>query len=109
MAPVPAPAVYGAVFGVFPAVVSGAPSRWATHQTRDFVYADVAEAFLRPAEPKHVNEIYNLGAGKPQPINRLVPGATWCTCPNAPGSRTVPGPRVQDQDPHGLGTQGILR
>ena len=83
--------VYGAVFGVFlkqklagkPFTVVGDGT-----QTRDFVYvSDVAEAFLRLAKSKHVNEIYNLGAGKPQPINRLVEllGGDVVHVPKRPG------------------------
>ena len=42
-------------------------------QTRDFLYVtDVADAFLRAAETDMVGEIWNLGAGAPQPVNRLV-------------------------------------
>ena len=67
---------YGAVFGVFlaqklankPFTVVGDGT-----QSRDFVFVtDVAQAFLRAAESDRENEIYNLGAGSPQSINRLV-------------------------------------
>lgn len=67
---------YGAVFGVFlkqklagkPFTVVGDGT-----QTRDFVYAtDVADAFLRAAETDKVGEVWNLGAGAPQSVNRLV-------------------------------------
>ncbi len=67
---------YGAVFGVFlrqkiaekPFTVVGDGT-----QSRDFLYVtDVAEAFLAAAETEHVGEYYNLGAGKPQSVNRLV-------------------------------------
>lgn len=68
--------VYGAVFGVFlrqklagkPFTVVGDGT-----QRRDFIYAsDVAKAFLAAAET-HVNgEIFNVGAGRPQSVNRLV-------------------------------------
>jgi UDP-glucose 4-epimerase len=67
---------YGAVFGVFlrqklagkPFTVVGDGK-----QRRDFLYAsDVAEAFLLAAETPRVGEIYNLGAGNPQSVNRLV-------------------------------------
>src|SRR5215469_10449958 len=67
---------YGAVFGVFlrqklagkPFTVVGDGS-----QTRDFLFAsDVAEAFLLAAEADTVGEFYNLGAGNPQSVNRLV-------------------------------------
>ena len=68
--------VYGAVFGVFlaqklagkPYTVVGDGS-----QSRDFIFAtDVASAFLAAAYSDRFSEIYNLGAGNPQSINRLV-------------------------------------
>jgi UDP-glucose 4-epimerase len=67
---------YGAVFGVFlaqklakkPFTVVGDGT-----QTRDFVFVtDVARAFLAAAESNKRQEIYNLGAGNPQSVNRLV-------------------------------------
>lgn len=67
---------YGAVFGVFlKQKLEGKPFTVVRDgtQRRDFVYAtDVAEAFLLAAESAHTGKIYNLGAGNPQPINRLV-------------------------------------
>ena len=68
--------VYGAVFGVFfkqklekiPFTVVGDGK-----QSRDFLYVtDVAKAFLLSATTSNTGEIYNLGAGNPQSINRLV-------------------------------------
>lgn len=68
--------VYGAVFGVFlkqklsnkPFTVVGTGS-----QKRDFLYVtDVADAFYRCAISKYVGQIYNLGAGKPNSINKLI-------------------------------------
>lgn len=68
--------VYGAVFGVFlrqklagkPYTVVGDGT-----QRRDFIYAsDVAEAFLAAAETNLSGRIYNVGAGNPQSVNRLV-------------------------------------
>ena len=43
-------------------------------QTRDFVYVtDVARGVpARPPRPSRTGEIYNLGAGNPQSVNRLV-------------------------------------
>ena len=42
-------------------------------QSRDFVYVtDVAQAFLDAAETNIGGEVYNLGAGKPQTINKLI-------------------------------------
>ena len=88
---------YGAVFGVFfkqklenkPFTVVGDGS-----QTRDFIYVtDIAKAFLNAAKSTRNGQIYNLGAGNPQSINRLVdliggetvylpkrPGEPECTC-----------------------------
>jgi len=82
---------YGAVFGVFlrqklagkPFTVVGDGK-----QSRDFLYAaDVAEAFLLAAETERVGEIYNLGAGNPQPVNRLIEllGGEVTYIPKRPG------------------------
>ena len=66
---------YGAVFGVFlrqklagkPFTVVGDGT-----QTRDFLYAtDVAEAFLLAARSALTGQVWNLGAGDPQSVNRL--------------------------------------
>jgi len=66
---------YGAVFGVFlrqklagkPFTVVGDGT-----QTRDFLYAtDVADAFLLAAQSALTGQIWNLGAGNPQSVNRL--------------------------------------
>ncbi len=86
---------YGAVFGVFlkqklagkPFTVVGEGS-----QRRDFVYAsDVAEAFLRAAETPLSGEIWNLGAGNPQSVNRLVEliGGPVSYIPKRPGEPEV--------------------
>ena len=67
---------YGAVFGVFlrqklaqkPFTVVGDGT-----QSRDFIYVtDLAKAFLAAAETDVVGERFNVGAGNPQTINRLV-------------------------------------
>ncbi len=82
---------YGAVFGVFlrqklagrPYTVVGDGS-----QTRDFTYVtDVAHAFLATAETPRVGRVYNLGAGKPQSVNRLVEllGGEKIRIPKRPG------------------------
>jgi UDP-glucose 4-epimerase len=55
---------------------------------RDFVFVtDVASAFLAAAEAKHIGKIYNLGAGKPQSVNRLVEllGGDVVYIPKRPG------------------------
>jgi UDP-glucose 4-epimerase len=83
--------VYGAVFGVFlaqrlkglPLTVVGDGS-----QRRDFVYVtDVADAFLRAAQTEHVNQVFNVGTGNPQSINRLVEliGGETVHMPRRPG------------------------
>lgn len=82
---------YGAVFGVFlrqklagkPYTVVGDGS-----QTRDFLYVtDVAEAFLAAAFTPRTGEIWNVGAGKPQSVNRLVEllGGDKVYIPKRPG------------------------
>lgn len=83
--------VYGAVFGVFlaqklknqPFTVVGDGN-----QKRDFVYAtDVARAFLAASETKVSGEIFNMGGGNPQSINRLVEllGGEVLHIPKRPG------------------------
>ena len=82
---------YGAVFGVFlkqklagkPFTVVGDGT-----QRRDFLYAsDVAAAFLAAAETDKVGEVWNLGAGNPQSVNRLVEllGGPVVYIPKRPG------------------------
>ena len=82
---------YGAVFGVFlaqklanqPFTVVGDGT-----QSRDFVYVtDVARAFLKAGQSDRQSEIYNLGAGNPQSINRLVEllGGPVVHLPKRPG------------------------
>jgi UDP-glucose 4-epimerase len=86
---------YGAVFGVFfkqklagkPFTVVGDGT-----QRRDFVYAsDVAEAFLLAAETPRTQEVWNLGGGQPQPVNRLVEllGGEVVYIPKRPGEPDV--------------------
>ena len=82
---------YGAVFGVFlrqklakkPYTIVGDGS-----QARDFLYVtDVARAFYAAARTDRVGRIYNLGAGKPQSVNRLVEllGGEKIYIPRRPG------------------------
>ena len=82
---------YGAVFGVFlaqklaqkPFTVVGDGT-----QSRDFVFvSDVVKAFLAAAESDRKSEIYNLGAGDPQSVNRLVEllGGDVVFVPKRPG------------------------
>jgi UDP-glucose 4-epimerase len=67
---------YGAVFGVFlKQKIAGKPFTVVGNgsQARDFLYVtDVAKAFLAAADTNYKGRIYNLGAGKPQSVNRLV-------------------------------------
>ena len=82
---------YGAVFGVFlrqklagkPYTVVGDGT-----QKRDFLYVtDVATAFLAAAETRHTGRYWNLGAGNPQSVNRLVEllGGEKIRIPKRPG------------------------
>ncbi len=67
---------YGAVFGVFlRQKLAGAAFTVVGDgsQRRDFLYVtDVAEAFFAAAATDRVGEYWNLGAGNPQSVNRLV-------------------------------------
>jgi UDP-glucose 4-epimerase len=82
---------YGAVFGVFLAQkLKGKPFTVVGDgtQTRDFVFApDLARAFLAAAESPRSQEIYNVGAGQPQSVNRLVEllGGDVVHVPKRPG------------------------
>lgn len=82
---------YGAVFGVFlrqklagkPYTVVGDGT-----QKRDFIYVtDVAKAFMAAAETDKVGQAYNVGAGRPQSVNRLVEllGGKVVYIPKRPG------------------------
>jgi UDP-glucose 4-epimerase len=82
---------YGAVFGVFlaqklankPFTVVGDGT-----QRRDFLFVtDVARGFYLAAKTDRVNEMFNLGAGNPQPVNRLVEllGGPIIHLPKRPG------------------------
>lgn len=67
---------YGAVFGVFlKQKLAGKPFTLVGDgkQTRDFLYVtDVANAFVMAAESNVSGEFFNLGAGNPQSVNKLV-------------------------------------
>jgi UDP-glucose 4-epimerase len=82
---------YGAVFGVFlrqklagkPFTVVGDGT-----QKRDFLYVtDVAKAFLAAAETERTGSFWNLGAGNPQSVNRLIEllGGDKIYIPRRPG------------------------
>jgi UDP-glucose 4-epimerase len=82
---------YGAVFGVFlaqklaskPFTVVGDGT-----QRRDFLFVtDVVRAFFLAAQSHRCQEIYNLGTGQPQSVNRLVEllGGPVTHVPKRPG------------------------
>ena len=83
--------VYGAVFGVFfkqklakqPFTVVGDGT-----QSRDFIYVtDIVKAFLLSATTSSYGQVFNLGAGNPQSINRLIEliGGEVVYLPKRPG------------------------
>lgn len=82
---------YGAVFGVFlaqklnkkPLTIVGDGS-----QKRDFIYvSDAAEAFIKAADSQIKNEIFNVGTGDPQSVNKLalLLGGETTRIPKRPG------------------------
>src|SRR5207247_8777915 len=81
----------GAVFRVFLAQRAHGPPLTVVGdgtQRRDFVYVtDVARAFLLAAESSVSGEVFNVGAGDPQSVNRLVAliGGTVAYVPRRPG------------------------
>jgi UDP-glucose 4-epimerase len=82
---------YGAVFGVFLAQkLAGQPFTVVGDgtQRRDFVFVtDLVEAFRLAAESDCAHEVFNIGAGAPQSINRLVEllGGEVVHVPKRPG------------------------
>jgi len=82
---------YGAVFGVFLAQkLNGHPFTVVGDgaQTRDFVFVtDVARANLLAAQSDCANEVFNVGTGAPQSVNRLVEllGGPVIHIPKRPG------------------------
>jgi UDP-glucose 4-epimerase len=86
---------YGAVFGVFLAQkLAGKPLTVVGDgtQRRDFVYVtDVARAFLAAAETGRTGEVYNVGTGEPQSVNRLIElvGGPLVRLPKRPGEPDV--------------------
>jgi UDP-glucose 4-epimerase len=83
--------VYGAVFGVFFRQKLAGKAYTVVGdgtQTRDFIYVtDIAEAFLATAQSPIVGERFNVGAGNPQSINKLVEilGGDVVYIPKRPG------------------------
>jgi len=83
---------YGAVFGVFLAQkIAGKPFTLVGDgtQRRDFLFVtDVARAFYLAATTERVNEVFNLGAGNPKTVNRLIEllgGGEVVRLPKRPG------------------------
>jgi UDP-glucose 4-epimerase len=82
---------YGAVFGIFLAQkLAGKPFTVVGDgtQRRDFLFVtDVARAFYLAAKTDRVNEVFNLGAGDPQPVNKLIEllGGPVIRLPKRPG------------------------
>jgi UDP-glucose 4-epimerase len=82
---------YGAVFGVFlRQKLEGAPLTIVGdgEQTRDFIFVtDVARAFFAAAEVGMSGRVWNVGAGKPQSVNRLATllGGPRTQIPDRPG------------------------
>ncbi len=82
---------YGAVFGVFfRQKLAGKPYTLVGDgtQRRDFIYVtDIARAFLAAALTDESGECYNVGAGNPQAVNRLVEilGGDVVHIPKRPG------------------------
>jgi UDP-glucose 4-epimerase len=82
---------YGAVFGVFLSQkLNGKPLTVVGdgHQTRDFIYvSDVVEAFVAAGFSSVNQEIFNVGTGQPQSIDKLVSllGGEKVHIPKRPG------------------------
>jgi UDP-glucose 4-epimerase len=82
---------YGAVFGVFlRQKLAGQPYTVVGdgRQSRDFLYVtDVVRGFFAAAETPIAGQCYNLGAGNPQSVNRLVEllGGEAVHIPKRPG------------------------
>lgn len=86
---------YGGVFGVFlKQKLEGQPFTLVGDgtQSRDYVYAtDVASAFYKAADTPRLGEMYNVGADKPQTINRLIEllGGPVTHIPKRPGEPDI--------------------
>ena len=107
---------YGAVFGVFfRQKLAGKPFTVVGdgEQRRDFLYAsDVAHAFLKAAQTPKTGEIWNLGAGNPQSVNRLVELIGGSTVLHSEASRRAGlhlGRYQQDPGGPGLGADDPVR
>ena len=104
---------YGAVFGVFfkqklagkPFTVIGDGT-----QRRDFLFVtDVASAFLLAAESDFTGKIWNLGAGNPQSVNRLVEllGGASSIFRSGRASPIAPSP-ISEKSPRDLGWKPVV-
>ena len=106
--------VYGAVFGVFfKQILSNRPLTIVGNgkQKRDFLYVtDAAQAFYKLNNSKRVNEIYNLGAGKPTSINYLASmlSKKIIKIPQRPGEPKVTFAKIQKIKKH-LGWKPIIK
>ncbi|OGX07690.1 MAG: NAD-dependent dehydratase [Omnitrophica WOR_2 bacterium GWA2_47_8] len=82
---------YGAVFGVFLAQkLKGKPYTVVGDgtQTRDFIYvSDVVESFVQAGYSSASQEVFNVGSGDPQSVNKLVSllGGEKVFIPKRPG------------------------
>jgi len=82
---------YGSVFGVFLAQkINGKPFTRVGDgtQRRDWVYVtDIARAFFAAATTEKAQEIFNVGTGNPQTVNRLIEllGGETVPLPKRPG------------------------
>jgi UDP-glucose 4-epimerase len=83
---------YGAVMGVFLAQKLANKAFTIVgdgNQLRDFIYVkDVAEAFIKAANSKYTNEIFNIGTGNPVSINTIaefIGGNGYVHVPKRPG------------------------
>ena len=86
---------YGAVMGVFLKQKLAGEKFTVVgdgQQLRDFVYVtDVARAFFMVAKSERKNEVYNVGGGNPQSINKLVDllGGDKVHIPKRPGEPDI--------------------
>jgi UDP-glucose 4-epimerase len=86
---------YGAVFGVFLAQkLAGKPFTVVGDgtQSRDFTFVtDVVDAFVRVAASDLRGEVFNVGTGRPQTVNRLVEliGGPVTYVPKRPGEPAI--------------------
>jgi len=86
---------YGAVFGVFLAQKLAGKKFTVVgdgKQSRDFVFVkDVARAFRMAANSPYTGEVFNVGTGRPQSVNKLVSllGGEKMHIPKRPGEPSI--------------------